>query len=152
MVILSDKGLPQPSAKRKRSVYLLARRAYNLSLLTIFDQPLISINCPRRDTSAVPLQSLMMLNDTFLLEHAGHFAGRVARLAGTKGEKPIQLAFQLALGRQPSSVEAKLCSDSLSRQAVLYQAAKLSADEAEQKALVQLCHTLFNASEFLYAE
>jgi hypothetical protein len=152
MVILSDKGLPNPSAKRKRSVYLLARRAYNLSLLTVFDQPLVAVNCPRRDASAVPLQSLMMLNDSFLLEQAGYFADRVARTAGTTGEKPIQLAYRLALGRQPSAVEARLCADLLSRQAALYKAAKLPVGEAEQKALVQLCHTLFNTSEFLYAE
>jgi hypothetical protein len=152
MVILSDKGLGNPSAKRKRSIYLLARRAYNLSLLTVFDQPLVAVTCPRRDASAVPLQSLMMLNNAFLLEHAGHFADRVARTAGTTGEKPIQLAFRLALGRAPSDVETRSCADLLSRQAALYQSAKLPGGEAERKALVQLCHTLFNTSEFLYAE
>ena len=152
MVVVDDKKLLNPEEKFKRSVYLLSRRAYNHSLLAVFDQPLVALNCPARDASAVPLQSLTMLNDAFVAEQAAEVAGRIARMAGASGEQPIQAAFRLALARLPTPAEIRVASDLLDRQAAIYRAAKLSSQEAERKALVQLCHTLLNTSEFLYAE
>jgi hypothetical protein len=151
-VVIDDKALPDPAAKGRRSVYLLCRRSYNLSLLTIFDEPLVAINCPRRDTSAVPLQSLTMLNDPFLAEQAERFADRVARTAGDTGEAAVRAAFRTALARQPSAAELAICCGLLDRQARLFRAARLPGHQADRQALVQLCHTLLNTSEFLYAE
>src|SRR5207244_4159956 len=105
MVVLDKQALPTPVAADRRSVYLLFRRAYNLSFLSVFDQPLVAVSCTHRDTSAVPLQALAMLNDTFVAEQAVHFAGRVGRLAGASRDKTIQTAFRLALARSPSAVE-----------------------------------------------
>jgi Protein of unknown function (DUF1553)/Protein of unknown function (DUF1549) len=152
MVVIDDKALQSPTARYRRSVYLLFRRAYNLSLLSVFDQPLVAVTCPQRDASAVPLQSLTMLNDAFIAEQAEAFAERVSRTAGASGEKPTRSAFRLALGRQPAEAEIKICAQLLERQTAAYQAAKLPREQAERKALVQLCHTLLNTSEFLYAE
>jgi len=152
MVVIDEKALQSPTAKYRRSVYVLFRRAYNLSLLSVFDQPLVAVTCPQRDASAVPLQSLTMLNDAFVAEQAEAFADRVSQTAGTSGEKPIRSAFRLALGRQPTEAEIRICAQLLQRQAAAYQAGKLPRGQAERKALVQLCHTLLNTSEFLYAE
>ncbi|HEV3196583.1 MAG TPA: DUF1553 domain-containing protein, partial [Bryobacteraceae bacterium] len=152
LVVIDDKHLPSPTARFRRSIYVLTRRSYNLSLLTVFDQPLLAINCPCRDASALPLQSLSMLNDAFLIEQAERFAQRVATMAGTSGEKAIRAAFRLAVARLPSATEETACSKLLERQTAIYRAAHLPPREAEQKALAQLCHTLLNTSEFLYAE
>jgi hypothetical protein len=152
MVVVDDRALPEAGAKHRRSVYLLSRRAYNLSFLSVFDQPLVALNCPARDASAVPLQSLTMLNDRFVDEQAVQFAARVAGVAGSTGERAIRAAFRLALARQPTAAEIKICSDLLDRQAAVYRSEKVPPQEAERKALVQLCHTLLNTSEFLYAE
>ena len=75
MVTVARDKLAAPSDAFRRSVYLVSRRAYNASLLTVFDQPLVATNCARRDASAVPLQSLVMLNDAEVAEAAGAFAG-----------------------------------------------------------------------------
>jgi hypothetical protein len=141
-----------PPASGRRSVYLLSRRSYNLSLLTVFDQPLVAHNCPCRDVSAVPLQSLAMLNDAFVAEQARHFAERVEQAAGPTGERPIRTAFRLALARPPSAAETEICARLLERQAAAYREAGRPAAEAERLALVQLCQTLLNTSEFLYVE
>jgi hypothetical protein len=151
-VVVDEKASPGAGAKYRRSVYLLSRRAYNLSLLNVFDQPLIAVNCPARDTSAVPLQALTMLNDAFVTEQAAAFAGRVACTAGAGGERPIRAAFRLALARPPTPAELRICAELLDRQAAAYRAAKLAPVAAKHQALVQLCHTLLNTSEFLYAE
>jgi hypothetical protein len=136
----------------KRSVYLTTRRAYNASLLTVFDQPLVATNCVRRSTSAVPLQSLFLLNDAFVAEQAGHFARRIERTGPASADDRINLAYRLALVRLPSESERKICHDLLRRQTELWIAKGTSCDLASHQALVQLCLTLFNTSEFLYAE
>ncbi len=79
LVVVDESKLKRPADANKRSVYLLSRRAYNLSLLTVFDRPLFAVNCPKRDASVIPLQSLTMLNDEFVADEAVHFAARVAR-------------------------------------------------------------------------
>jgi hypothetical protein len=178
MVVLDKKSLANPSAGDRRSIYLLFRRAYNLSFLSVFDQPLVAINCTRRDASAVPLQALAMLNDDFVIEQAGHVADRVTRLLDerrvrsvrpktatpfTIGDKlartertlqqdRIRLAFQLALARLPNDKEVDICKRLLQRQTAIFRASKLSPHAAAHQALVQLCHTILNTSEFLYVE
>ena len=77
-MVVDTSKLKRQADANKRSVYLLSRRAYNLSLLTVFDRPLFAVNCPKRDASVIPLQSLTMLNDPFVAEEAVHFAARVA--------------------------------------------------------------------------
>src|SRR5262249_34504843 len=56
MVTVSEKDLPSRTAAWRRSVYTLSRRQYNLSLLSVFDQPVMSPNCSRRNSSSVVLQ------------------------------------------------------------------------------------------------
>jgi len=136
----------------RRSIYLLFRRAYNLSFLSVFDQPLVAVNCSRRDTSAVPLQALAMLNDAFVAGQAVHFTGRVKRLAGDSREDAIRGAFRLALARPPSAAEMAICSRLVERHVGAFRAAKSSPADADYKALAQMCHTLLNTSEFLYLE
>jgi mono/diheme cytochrome c family protein len=160
--VAQDK-LANPRDRFKRSLYLTTRRAYNLSLLTVFDQPLGATNCLKRSASAVPLQSLFLLNDGFLAEQAEHFARRVERAVGRGSADPapepteglpaeIERAFRMALARRPSANETATCRDLLRRQAELFRAGGLSQGEAEHQALAQLCLTLFNTNEFLYAE
>jgi hypothetical protein len=148
-MVVMDKAAP-PSTAGRRSIYLLCRRAYNLSLLTVFDQPLVAINCPCRDTSAVPLQSLTMKNDAFIAEQARHFARRVAGLAA--GDQAARRAFRLALVRTPSRAELAICTRLLAQASATYRQAGRSLAEADQLALTELCHTLLNTSEFLYVE
>jgi hypothetical protein len=95
MVVVAGDKLRAPTEQFRRSVYLVTRRAYNLSLLTIFDQPLVATNCLARDRSAVPLQSLVMLNDAFVAEQADVFAARVEQSSAKLHER-IETAFRLA--------------------------------------------------------
>jgi len=148
--VIREKGLPTPTSQWRRSVYLLARRNYHPTLLNVFDQPNLTTNCTCRTPSAVVLQSLTMLNDRVVLEQAEFLAERVARSAGT-AEGRIDAAFQIVLARRPRPRETGWCAELLRRHGERYQAQKLPPDQAAQKALAHLCHTLLNTSEFLYA-
>ena len=151
LVIIKDKDCPTLTSKWRRSVYVLARRNYQLSILSTFDQPAMSMNCTRRMPSAVVAQSLTMLNDPFVLEQASFLAQRIANeTADADDARHIERAFELMFARKPDAEELGWCADFLERQIQRHEAAKLSRDDARQKALMNLCHTLVNGSEFLY--
>jgi cytochrome c553 len=149
MVVVSAKGLPTPTAPFRRSLYLFARRNYNLTLLNVFDQPVMATNCTRRVHSAVPLQSLTLLNDAFMLDQADRFAARVAAAADSEPQR-IEAAFRLAFAREPGPTEAAASAALLKKLRERYAGEDLSPAEAERKALARLCHMLLCANEFLY--
>jgi hypothetical protein len=149
LVVVQEKGLPTPTAASRRSVYLFARRNYNLTLLSVFDQPVMATNCVRRVHSAVPLQSLTLLNDAFMLEQADHLAARVAACSPA-AETRLRTAFRLAFAREPSAKEVASGLALLTKLQGRYEAENLPPAHAARQALARLCHMLLCANEFLY--
>ncbi len=147
-VVVKQEGTP-PWSRNRRSMYLLSRRRYNLSLLEAFDQPELTSNCTRRTSSAVVSQSLTLLNDDFVIDEASAFAARLEREGGATPEQ-IARAFQIALARQPAAEEAPWASELLQRQTERYRQMNVPPAEAAHKALAHLCQMLFNTNEFLY--
>jgi mono/diheme cytochrome c family protein len=152
LVEVAKDKLASAADRYRRSVYLTTRRAYNVSILSVFDQPLVATNCLKRAESAVPSQSLFMLNDGFLAEQAERFARRVERLTQASPERTVVMSFRLALVRRPSAIETEACRELLSRAEELFVNKGTARQSAAHQALVQLCQTLLNTSEFLFAE
>lgn len=151
MVIIDDNKLRDPEDRFRRSMYLVARRRYNLSMLGVFDHPVMSTNAKERGASAVVLQSLMMMNDKEVLTQAGYFADRV--LADTSGDRTsIERAFRYALGRTPDKSETTTLSGLMQRERERFTKSGAAADAATRDALASVCHVLLNANEFLYVE
>ena len=134
---------------RRRSLYLYARRNFNLSLLSAFDQPLVATNCTGRQSSVVVPQALALLNDPAVLEASEAFARRVLALNGSSADR-LAFAFRLALCRAPSAAEASAATALLDRHARRY--ADLPAEEAAVRAMSHLCQMLLCTNEFLYVE
>jgi hypothetical protein len=97
------------------------------------------------------------------LEWAQHFAGRVIQVAGTDSTRQIDAAYRLAFGRVPDSVEREMVKNFLKQQEAIV--AERSPGEEQPPlplglpaevnspaaaALVDFCHTLLNANEFVY--
>jgi hypothetical protein len=123
----------------RRSVYLIVRRSQHLTMLDLFDTPLMEVNCPERSVSTVPLQALALLHAPFSQRCATALADRVLRSAPDEATR-IRFAFQLTLGRDPKASEVQKVSKFL------------SAVAAEgQGDWVQLALVLLNSNEFLYA-
>jgi hypothetical protein len=131
---------PRDGDRPRRSVYLLARRNYHPTLLGVFDQPALTTNCTGRQSSAVVLQSLTLLNDEFVRTRAAAVAERVAL---AKPKTHVEAAFRLVLGRPPTASEARIAADLLE--------SHRARRETPSGALAHLCHVLLNTSEFLYA-
>ena len=155
-IVVDTNALPTPTSHLRRSLYILNRRHYHLSLLTTFDQPFLTANCTVRQPSAVVTQSLTMLNDDFVVEQAEHFAERVVRESSEEALQGwVETAYVLALCRQPSGDERQWCVNLMRRHIDRFGKEEIddaSPDDASVQALVQLCHVLLNSSEFLYID
>ena len=154
MVVIQDKGAAGSAvANARRSLYVLARRNYHLSLLGVFDQPTMSTNCPNRQQSAVVLQSLTMLNDEFVLDEAEQVR-RAASSASRRRATPRpaigwRSASPWAATRRPRKWPgARSCWRNTRPSCA---AAELAAPTRPPKrSLAHLCHMLLSSNEFLY--
>lgn len=163
--------VPQPDGKvvldktpqhapLRRSVYILARRNYHLSLMRVFDQPIVARTCAVRQPSAMVTQSLALLHDEFLFEQAEAIARVVQRRAANSSrDEHIQNAWKTVLGRTPDQEELRWCRQAWQQHVAQHRPGKSGDDrpartpeDAERFALVQLCHMLLNTNEFLYVE
>jgi hypothetical protein len=140
---------PDDASGSRRSVYLQVRRSQPLTILQVFDQPVIETNCTRRPVSTVSSQALTLLNSDFLVRQADAFAARVLREAPTN---PAGHAVRLALGRPATPREKEALTAFLRDQTARHAAAPAGQADAVPRATADLCHMLLGANEFVYVD
>jgi hypothetical protein len=136
-----------PNADRRRSIYYQVLRSNPLTLLQLFDAPVMETNCVRRGRSTVATQALTLLNSETLVRMAEGFAlrtqsadaaagvTRAVWLAYSRPPEPDELAELLAFLEGPPSGGAP------------------EGDAAKGVAgWVDLCHMLLAANEFVYVD
>jgi hypothetical protein len=128
------KPSPDPRDRRRRSVYIFARRNLRFPFLEALDLPDSNQSCPRRERSTTAVQALSLLHAEEPLEAARALAERVSREAASEDQRII-LAYRLALGRRPSEEELRLSR--------LFLAGSPFAE---------LCRALYNLNEFVYVD
>ncbi|MDF1861745.1 MAG: DUF1553 domain-containing protein [Verrucomicrobiales bacterium] len=96
-------GLPVTGSSPRRSVYLRVKRNSLEPLLTTFDFPVPASTVGKRSSTNVPAQSLTLLNDSFVLSQAGHWAKTLSPDAGE--DTKIETLFSRALNRPPTERE-----------------------------------------------
>jgi mono/diheme cytochrome c family protein len=106
-----------PDQCNRRSIYAFEKRSMLVPLLETFDFNNTVMPAGARSVTTVAPQALMLLNDEFLQGQAEAFAARVAVEAGPDRLKQIELAYRLALGRDPVDSERRLATAYLDRQA-----------------------------------
>lgn len=139
--------VPADASGRRRSIYLQVRRSQPLTLLQVFDQPVLETNCTRRGNSTVASQALTLLNSDFLVQQADSFADRV--LQETPADPAVQ-ALHRAYGRPPTDRERLVLTMFLQQQTERHSG--MNQESARRKALADLCQMLLNANEFAYVD
>lgn len=91
-------------AGRRRSIYQIVRRSQHLTMLELFDTPLMEVNCPERTVSIVPLQALAMLHGP-QAERAALSLGERTRGAAPDDEHRISWIYRTLLTRLPRDTE-----------------------------------------------
>jgi hypothetical protein len=145
----------RPGAFR-RSIFLQQRRSQGLSLLNVFDAPIMVINCTRRPVTTMPLQSLALLNSDFAVNRGRSFAQRIMREAGDAVRDRIQLAFVLATAQPATDDEIVAANTFINNQRELYattdpDVAK-DAAVANNRAWSDFCQLLLASNACLYLE
>lgn len=148
----------------RRSIYIQARRSTPLEMFAAFDAPAMTeANCAMRPNTTVSPQSLLLMNNLYMREHAQDLAQRVLREAGTDLNKQVVRAWELALSHRPSMADEQETLEFVKSQTNHYKAvpAKLEkvsgppekTDAApELLGLAALCHALLSSNEFLYVD
>lgn len=153
----------ESSEALRRSIYVFIRRNTRYPMFEAFDMPDTHESCARRSQTVSPAQSLELLNNDLVLDWSRSFASRVLNDSGLTPEAQIERAYRLAYSRAPKAQERDLSMKFLERHVPLLKAradkgeklvlpASLpqGADPVKAAALVDLCHMLLNANEFLY--
>jgi hypothetical protein len=140
----------------RRSIYLQVRRSQHVTMLDLFDVPMMEINCPERTEANVPLSALAMLHSPFSEQSAAAFADRVLRETPADDASRIDLAFRLAFARQSTAKEQQVLQEFLDHIMkeklgdIAATAASGPRQEAERAAWTQAALVLLNSNEFLY--
>lgn len=141
----------------RRSIYLIVRRSQHLTMLDLFDTPVMEVNCPERNVSTVPLQSLALMHSQFAESAAAALGARLRASASDDAER-IRYALRLAFSRDPTDVEMQAMLqflDDVRREAVASSTAEAGAVDpqaADELAWNQLALVLLNSNEFVYVD
>lgn len=156
--------------RQRRSVYILVKRNLPYPFLQTFDQPDTFESCARRQVTTTGPQALTLLNSDSVIRYAQAFAGRL--LFENPSAAPAELlrkAYSVAFARAPNVEELRAAEEFVERQSQLIRSRQESPgtqtvkallpspfpkfqDPATGAALVDFCHALFNANEFLYVD
>lgn len=141
--------------RSRRTVYTFIKRGLVVPMLEVFDLCDTVNSTSRRPVTTVAPQALTLFNGDFVNQQAEHLAQRLRREAGADPARQIQLAFRLALARNPSETELNSMLQFLERESKA-RAAELSTTssqaEATHEALRQFCRVVLNLNEFVYPD
>ncbi len=124
---------PETPDAHRRTIYRTWIRSGRSSLLDALDCPDPSTTAPRRAVTTTPVQSLALLNNSFVLRMAEATAKRLE--AEPHAEARIEQLWQLAYGRS-------IAVDERDRVVAF----------VEMHGMPALCRVVFNSNEFVYAE
>ena len=99
-----------PSERNRRSIYAYRGRGLTDPFLEVFNQPNTTDSCDLRDTAAVSPQAFTLLNSDLMTDRSIALAVRLLEEEKSL-DKQVQRAFQLILGRSPTTTELEKLSD-----------------------------------------
>jgi hypothetical protein len=152
--------------RNRRSVYIHAKRNLPYPLLEAFDLPDMHESCARRPETTVAPQALMLLNGELVLEFARALAGRMVRdNPSIETDALVRRTYLVTLSREPTEAELDASRRFLEHQqgviserlaagenVLLPQDHPKFLDAAQAAAIVDFCHALLNANEFIYVD
>ncbi|MCA1686178.1 MAG: DUF1549 and DUF1553 domain-containing protein, partial [Planctomycetia bacterium] len=148
----TGKAVPLGVEEFRRSLYVEVRRSLPLSFLEAFDAPAMEPNCERRAASTVAPQSLLLMNNEFVVAQSEAFAARVEAGAGADPDAQVRLAWRLALSTDPGPAEVSEAAAFLARQRDDFAAGPAGGPGPSRRALATFCQALLSSNAFLYVD
>jgi len=141
-----------PNDQNRRSIYVVAKRNMRYPLFDAFDLPDMHNSCACRSKTVTAPQALLLLNGDFALERARHWAAHLQDQFAGDDRALVAQAYRAAWGRSATAEEVQAGLKFLSAQAAVIRAGATAPASARTAALVDFCHALMNANEFLYVD
>lgn len=141
---------------RRRSIYVIVRRSQHLTMLDLFDTPMMEINCLERAESIVPMQALALLHSPFVEGAASALADRLLACSSPDDDARIDYLYRLLFTRSPLPLERQTLRELFAAVATDFLAAKGGSEtEADRNTTqragwMQVALVLLNSNEFLY--
>ncbi len=143
----------------RRSIYVQVRRSKPVTVLDTFDAPVMTPNCELRAQTTVAPQSLLLMNDTFVLDSSRRLADRLETASPGNRTEQIKRAWELLFGKpatQPDVVRGIAYLNEQTKALADYhhgiQHAKGVVPNPPQEAMASLCQILCSSNRFLYVE
>ncbi len=118
----------------RRTLYRTWVRSARSNLLDVFDCPDPSTKTPQRASTTTPLQSLSLLNNSFVLRIADRWADQISQ-SHSELDQQIVAVFERSYHRQPSDAEKDAC-----------------IALARKHGLAAVCRVILNSNELLYVD
>ncbi len=157
--ITTHKVDPAGADDFRRSIYVQVRRSKPVTVLDTFDAPTMSPNCEMRSQTTVAPQSLLLMNDTFVLDSSRRLADRVTAEAPNDRAKQLQRVWSLLYSKPATDTDITKCLSYLDEQTKALtqyhhdiQHAKGVVPNPPQEAMASLCQILCSSNRFLYVE
>ncbi len=150
----TGKVVPLYDEEFRRSVYVQVRRTMPLAMFDTFDGATLTPNCTLRTSSTVAPQSLMLMNNEFVIQQCDIFAGRIVAMSGEDWRTQARSAWRYALSQEPTPVQLDTAVAFLietERELGHLNSAK-QPHESGRKALALFCQALINSNSFLYVD
>jgi hypothetical protein len=146
----ADKGTGGAAPNDRRGIYQYIKREAQDHMMLMFDAPEGTRTVGLRESTSVPGQSLLLLNNEFVHRQAAAWAKRsLAEEQGLARDLRIERLFRQAIGRAPEAAEAEALSGFFEAQADAYRLDAV-ARAGDERPWADLCHVLFNTKEFLH--
>ena len=136
-------------AERRRSIYMRVQRNFLSPMILAFDMPLPDTTAGKRTVSNVPAQSLILMNDPFVVEQAKAWATSLIQRHPESLEARVTAAYLDAFGRQPTEGEHAAMAAFVAQQAQEY-ALEETAIRSNLDLWKDVCQVLFMSKEFIY--
>jgi len=142
---------------RRRSVHLPVVRCNTHRFLTLYDFPNAAAPVGSRDSTTVPTQALLLMNDPMVMQQAENLAHEVLSRTDmdptetgqvSENQRRIERLYERLFQRPATDNEIQTVQSFLGEFEKTFQA----DNESQQKAWATMIHTLLLSSEFIHVE
>lgn len=133
----------------RRSIYLTIRRNFLSPMMLAYDMPQPFSTVGKRNQSNVPAQSLILMNDPFVLEQCDLWASQLVGQGDTSSQQRIETMYLTLFARPPSEEETAMAISFLESHAMVL---NIAPERIPTEAILwrELAHVLLNTKEFVF--
>ncbi len=150
---MTGRGIPQISGPvdsyGRRSIYMTVRRNFIPPMMLTFDMPIPFSTFGKRNTTNVPAQSLVLLNDPFVHEQAYYWAEALLKFKKRNMIGRINEIYLRAFSREARPQEIEKALLFLENQAKEY-GSSLEELKDDVDLWKDYCHSVINLKEFIH--